>query len=440
MRQTEIRKRSSQRSSSILSSPVGVQPVGCPLPIAAAQGTASRLAQSLRRGALLLSCVALLCASGCFSMKLWERRPQMSKLTPPLSPNSTSEEILARVNLNAYSEYSPKGLKSYRCDDVSVRMKGIPAPMRASIVVEAPRNLRLRVAHPLTGGEALDIGSNEQQFWFWSKESQPANVLVCSHDQIAEATQVTSLPLPFRPDWLMEVLGVSPISGTEYEVRRAKPRSPIVELVSVQRTPDQKPVRRIVTVDTKFGVVLEHRVESIEGQMIAKAVLSQHSPDPKTRLVMPHQIAIDWPTPEQHLSLSLVLNTIDFNAPTESVAMWSVPRMKDYPQFDLGAYAVRELGRSPSEISAPAPRDRGVVGRSKPRDDNFVVEVIEDDAVVDREPWSDPSALDTVDRPIRSASSTERSRSFDVSPTDPLGDESPAPGGTDHVRPFPRNF
>ncbi len=358
---------------------------------------------------LLLMCWGMLGAVGCGSICVWRGRdPVLSQMDPPLAATCTSEEILARVNRNAYSEYSPEGLKSYRCDDVDVRMKGVPAKMRASIVVEAPRNLRLRVANPLSGGEAVDIGSNEQEFWFWAKDSKPANVLVCAHDQIAVATQVTSLPLPFRPDWLMEVLGVAPISGTGYEVRRTDRKSPIVELVSEQRTPDQQPVRRIVKVDMRYGVVLEHRIESTSGELIAKATLSRHFRDPGTRLILPRVIAIDWPAAGQQLSLSLEFKTVDFNSPSESDAMWQSPEVPGYPEFDLGEYALKQLGRPPADIASQS--DPKTKGREEPGsatlDDLEVIEAPDGDESAAGESWTQDASLDPIDRSIRDVSVT----------------------------------
>ena len=398
--------------------------------------------RGVRLGMFLLASCVLLVNCGCPSMPLWEHKPKLSKVDPPLSWTATPEEILAKVNQNAYSEFSPEGLKSYRCDDVRVRMQGIPASMRASMVVEAPRNLRLRVAHPISGGEAVDIGSNEERFWMWAKESQPANVLVCSHDQIAIASQVTSLPLPFRPDWLMEVLGVTPISGSKYEVHRSKPKSPIAELVSVQHTADQK-VRRIVTVNTVYGVVLEHRVESLEGQMIAQAKLSNHWRDPETRLILPRTIAIDWPAADQHLALTLELNTVEFNPATASLAMWQVPHMADYPEFDLGEYAIRQLGHSGKGLASQRGQDQkpGVrPGRIRLEDD---LEAPDAFGVADSpaESWTEDESLDSINRPIRSAGMSREEQTSAVpeneSPVDEVTEEVPAASEPAAARPFP---
>ena len=457
---TQTSRRTSPRMSAAMPEtalPVRSRPtisVACAVAHASRNASHPRGQKGMQRGLrlclFLLACLGMLSSSGCVSMTLWRRRqPQLAKADPPLPPNASAEEILARINENAYSEFSPDGLKSYRCDDVSVRMQGVPAPMRASMVVEAPRNLRLRVAHPISGGEAVDIGSNEEQFWMWAKDSKPANVLVCSHDQIAVATQVTSLPLPFRPDWLMEVLGVSPISGSNYEVRRAKPNSPIAELISVQRTPDQQPVRRIVKVNTMYGVVTEHRVESMDGKMIARALMSHHWRDPGTRLILPRQIAIDWPAADQTLALTLELKTVDFNPPAESLAMWQVPQVPGFPVFDLGAYAMEQLGHTEASLAAqrqqspPRGSRQGQATLDETPDEPDSLEAPDPGGLAhDDGARAQTPSLDSIRRPTRSASNSKESESLDEPENSPAIDlyleETPIQRSSPtSARPFP---
>ncbi len=402
----------------------------------------------------LLAGVLLTGSTGCMSFSLWGRKPAaLTQTEPPLPATATAEEVLARVNKNCYSEYSPDGLKRYRCDDMRVTMHGVPAPMKASMVVEAPRNLRIRVNNPLTGGEGLDVGSNGENFWYWQKGAQPDNVLVCNHDHIAYATQIMSLPLPFRPDWLMEVLGVEPISGSDYEIRRTNQNSPIVELVSVQRTPDQQAVRRIAKVNTRVGVVLEHRVESIEGQMIARATLKRHFRDPSTRLVLPREIQIEWPAAGQQLSLSMVLNSVEFNSAPEATAMWQPPPIPGSPPLDLGRMAMQQLGINATEV-AKTSKSRDIPRKSG----SATLDDMESEPPTDQDPaapstepaeqWAEAEdPLETIERPIRQTAEavtedapggTFSQPAFEPADTIPLSEESVPPETSDEdPRPFP---
>ncbi|RLS52130.1 MAG: hypothetical protein DWH91_17445 [Planctomycetota bacterium] len=382
--------------------------------------------------------------TGCVSIGIWPNRPGIVQTEPPLSPTATAEEVLARVNKNCYSEFSPEGLRRYRCDDMRVTMKGVPVPLKASMIIEAPRNLRIRVSAPLTGGEGLDVGSNDEQFWYWSNHSQPENVLLCNHDHVSYATQVMSLPLPFRPDWLMEVLGVMPISGKDFQVQRANARSSIAELVSIERLPNQQAVRRIAKIDTRLGIILEHRVESLEGQMIAKATLTRHLRDPQSRLVLPREFRIEWPAAGQNLSLTMELNTIEFNPSAEPVAMWQPPQINGSPSLDIGLLALRELGIKASDIpSSSASREiPETPGSALMEDDSEPAGPFDGVAgsPANDDEWElDEDHLPPIGRGIRQSASTLTSQG-----AAPLFEEPPAidtvpatEASSDNARPFP---
>ena len=66
----------------------------------------------LHLSVILLSCVCLTGSTGCIPMRLWPSHAggRLSKVDPPLGVEATAEEILARVNRNCYSEFSPAGL------------------------------------------------------------------------------------------------------------------------------------------------------------------------------------------------------------------------------------------------------------------------------------------------------------------------------------------
>jgi hypothetical protein len=214
-----------------------------------------------------------------------------------------------------------------------------------------------------------------------------------------------------------------------------------VELVSVQRTPDQNPVRRIVKVDMGHGVVLEHRIEAMDGKMIAKATLTRHFLDPETRLILPRQISIDWPAAEQVLALSLEFTSVDFNSPAQSGAMWTVPNLPDYPVFDIGAYAVRQLGNQHHDPANPHAGDTGIAGRAKIEDDSGTEDDSTDsneNVITEAGAWSDaPLPLDTIDRPTQTASMQKEQPDSPELPEDSPTDDGAAELPPDNARPFP---
>ena len=59
----------------------------------------------------------------------------------------------------------------------------------------------------LTGPE-LDLGSNDEVFWFWVRREQPPALYYCRHDQFAASPARQTLPI--QPEWLIEAMGIAP--------------------------------------------------------------------------------------------------------------------------------------------------------------------------------------------------------------------------------------
>ena len=73
------------------------------------------------------------------------------------------------------------------------------SPIRLSAIVQFPSP-----AATVFGPE-VDLGSNDQLFWFWIKRNQPPAVYVCRHDQFP--TSRARQMIPIDPNWLVEALG-----------------------------------------------------------------------------------------------------------------------------------------------------------------------------------------------------------------------------------------
>src|SRR5690606_16705391 len=113
-----------------------------------------------------------------------------------LSPNATADEVVGFLNANTAK------ISAWRSDNVTIAGRGAaasPVKLSANLAIEAPRNFRL-VAKPPVGGAEVDLGSNQDQFWFWNKRSEEKYVFVAYHDE--ESVRKRPLPIPFQPNWI----------------------------------------------------------------------------------------------------------------------------------------------------------------------------------------------------------------------------------------------
>ena len=142
---------------------------------------------------LALALATLVAQGGCAWLRLvWQEPPPQV-----LPPGAGLEQVIAAVNRNNSQ------IQALYSNSATLSGPGYPT-LRAHIAFQRPRNFRLRADTGLTGPE-VDLGSNDQLFWFWIKRNQPPAVYFCRHDQFptSQARQM----IPIDPNWLIEALG-----------------------------------------------------------------------------------------------------------------------------------------------------------------------------------------------------------------------------------------
>lgn len=292
----------------------------------------------IRMSIVALWLVVALAAPGCAWMR-WGHRDDplaFSAKTPCRLPaNPSVDDLVLAVNDNV------SRLQRWRAGRVKLRANHMPLSLEADLAVEKGRHLRLVVRHALGGGDELDLGCNDDVFWYWARRQKPAAVMYASYDQLDSVRD--QLQIPFEPDWLMEALGVSPIP-TEGLTLEPIPGTRTARLVSHHRGASGRLIRKAITVDTCHGRVLEHSVwDSATGVRMAHAEFSNHRIDPASGVVMAHHIQLDWP--QADLSLSMDLGHVEINPPALPERIWDMPHPPGCPVMNLEDFSEQ---RTPS--------------------------------------------------------------------------------------------
>lgn len=281
--------------------------------IAKAAGMADR--QRLAQSVLLVASILL--AAGCVGGRGWSPFAEVS--APVLPPDATAEQVVAHLNSNI------ERCTGWRCHNVSVRSNGHFLGASAMMAVESPRRFRMMVSAMKM--DLADLGSNDERMWFWMRPApdQPQYAYTCAHVDLAEAQRRSSLP--FRPDWLMEVLGVMPIDPANVQMTVNPGDACEFLLRSEQQMDDGTSVVRIATVDAKTGVIVCHSLwNGTTGQLIAQAKLSEHRRDERSGVSLPHTIELIYPGPApgaaDDAEMTLVLKEIEVNPTNVSPKTW----------------------------------------------------------------------------------------------------------------------
>ena len=273
---------------------------------------------------LLLLGLLVTSSAGCHWNR-WFRR-NVSEPTPiAFTAMPTRDEVLHAVNANS------SRITSLQTQGATVSIPGVPS-IGADIALEKPRKFRFRAGTNLLGAE-LDMGSNDELFWFWAQRAPRSDVFFARHDQFA--TSRGRQMLAVEPSWLIEALGIveiDPASVIEGPTLAADDRVQLKTLVNSS----SGQYTRLLHVHKKFAWILEQHLLDAGGQIVASARASQHEYYPLDGVSLPQKIDIS--APQSQLQFQLVVDRYAINQPfADAQTLFELPRsqLQNYPFVDI---------------------------------------------------------------------------------------------------------
>jgi hypothetical protein len=275
---------------------------------------------SLQRLSLLLVCTVLLALSGASCPQMVQR--YTNPLPRRLPPQPTLEQVVDVVNRNSLQ------IRSFFAGRASISGPGFPS-LGASVAFERPMRFRLRAGTGLTGTE-MDLGSNDDLFWFWLQRNQPPGIYYCRHSQLAA---MAARQMPLEPSWLIEAMGVMGLDpALPHQGPTVLPNDRL-RVDTIQNTPNG-PVTKITIIDGSQGWILEQQVLNAQGQLVASSVASGHRQDPLSGLVMPTVVEVSCPSAK--LSMRIDLGNVEINHwSVDPANLWAMPSYPNATPIDL---------------------------------------------------------------------------------------------------------
>ncbi|MCG8649858.1 MAG: hypothetical protein MI861_08495 [Pirellulales bacterium] len=178
-----------------------------------------------------------------------------------LSSNSTSVEVLSRPDL--------------------------PRLTSSSLHLQRDQRFRLRASLPILLGAGVDMGSNEEVFWFEVPERLGKTLYYARHDLYQQ--QLHRAVLPVAPTWLMDALGlvrIDPATVVGSPVRRADGQWEVRNTLTM---PDGV-YQRVCFVQPQAGYVTRQYLYAPNGALIAQSNATNHVYYEEAGCALPHQV------------------------------------------------------------------------------------------------------------------------------------------------------
>jgi hypothetical protein len=249
----------------------------------------------------------LLSAVGCNVMAPHRRGDGGQGKDVVVDQPPSTEALVQYMNRNAQLLKPGEALKCTKLE-INCKADGRPVGLDGSMMCAKPRNFRLQAQ--LLGQPAVDIGSNDQEFWYWISKNEPPYLFHCSYDALRQGTRI---PFPFQPDMVVAALGLAEYDPSKQYVLKNDPRLHYYELVEQAVSPQGQPIQKI-TVFNKREVpvptpqVMAHVLKDAQGHTICTATIKKVQQNRETGAIYPSVVMFDWPA--QKLQMTMELNNL----------------------------------------------------------------------------------------------------------------------------------
>src|SRR5262245_32557872 len=294
----------------------------------------------MRTFMVVLGFGALLLMTGC--PPGGGRNPFIRPTSNPINrPDPTADTLIGEINQNA------KLMQSVESRDLSIQASaGIQTiGLQGAISAQKPKNFRLQAK--VIGKPAVDMGSNDSEFWYWITGQGESNPLVfCSYQDLANGK--ARMPFPFQPEWIIETLGMTERDPkATYQMVAQKNTFDLVEQTT---SPQGQPVRKVTQfsrkplADGRYQVTA-HYLQDAKGETICSAhVVEQHF-DKASGALVPRHVQLSWPA--EKMQLDMVMDRRGVNSPMDAnraAALFTRPNMGGVRSVDLAKAISQPMG------------------------------------------------------------------------------------------------
>jgi len=291
---------------------------------------------------LILILAATSCSGGCAFFKnlcpnfMQQADPRLT-LPPKLSAQPTLSEVMSVVNMNN------SAIHSFQASKATVSVPGSPT-LRANVAFERPTRLRLK-GEIIMAGNVIDLGSNDEHFWFWAKQ-KPPTVFFCRHDQYGNSP--ASSMLPIDPMFLIDAIGIGTFDQAGQHSGPYRRSDGRLEIRS-QLVTAKGPMTKRTVIDPRQGWVVEQHLFDQAGTHVVSSTSDDYTQDQVSGLWIARRIKIN--SPSTQFSMQMNLGAVRINQPAGNPGeLWTMPSISGAQIVDLG----RPVPHSPSAVpSAP---------------------------------------------------------------------------------------
>lgn len=259
------------------------------------------------------------------------------------APTPKVEDLVHYLNENAKLIGDDDALKctslqiDCRADRQSVSLGGW-------MMCQKPRNFRLQAK--VIGQPAVDIGSNNEEFWYWISKNEPPYLFHCSYEALGRGTNV---PFPFQPDMVVTALGIAKYDPAKRYELNAPAKANYFELIENTTSPQGQRIQKVVVFNRTRAVppapqVIAYALRDEKGNNICIANIKSVQQNRESGgAILPKVVKFDWPAVK--LSMTMELNDLQVvKTNADTAARVFSRRNLNYQAYDLATRSLDGAG------------------------------------------------------------------------------------------------
>ncbi|EMI22303.1 hypothetical protein RMSM_00750 [Rhodopirellula maiorica SM1] len=238
------------------------------------------------------------------------REAPMPYPPPPVAFNETPslDELAAVMNRTG----SIQQLSTNTATVEVLTMPNIPK-LSATLSLQRERRFRLRASLPIVLGAGMDMGSNDEVFWFEVPEGVTMSKTLYYAEHAKYRQQLQRAVLPVDPTWVMDALGLVQLDPATVVNGPVKRDDGKLEIRSVIQMPDGL-YQRVYLIEPSAGYVTNQFMYSPDNHLIAQSTATNHRYYAEHQCALPHQVELNLtPAMGQPLSMKITIGSYTVN-------------------------------------------------------------------------------------------------------------------------------
>lgn len=234
---------------------------------------------------------------------------------------------------------------------VSVAMDGAPK-LKGTLQIERPLRLRLKAGVLGVDQMGVDVGSNNDLFWIWTRvpiPGQPPTLMFANHEQFKRSGGAVRQAIPLEPSWLISALGLVDFSPNDFHQGPTLTPQGRLKLVTVNNAPAGRQYR-ISIIDANSGLIEQQSIYDQNRNLVAYTNSTRYKFYPQHNVSLPNRVDMHLFTDGQEQKLTITTTGFNINSLFgDPNRMWKMPQPANVQRIDLS-----QVGGAPASPPPPA--------------------------------------------------------------------------------------